>query len=48
MISGMKGDTFVKTMVDIEVVIDKKYIDPKVMVLTKEKNQQVENIIYAI
>ena len=35
-------------MVDIEVVIDEKYTDPKVTIRTKEKNKQVENIIYAI
>lgn len=34
--------------IDIEVVIDEEYIDPKVMILTKEKTQQVENIICAI
>ena len=35
-------------MVDIEVVLDDEYIDPKITILTKEKNKQVENIIYAI
>ncbi len=35
-------------MVDIEVVIDEECVDPKVKILTKEKNRQVENIIYAI
>lgn len=35
-------------MVDIDVVIDKKYIDPKVTIQTKEKTEQVDNIIYAI
>lgn len=37
-----------KNMVDIEVVLDDKYIDPKVMILTKDKTKQVENIVYAI
>lgn len=37
-----------KDMVDIEVVLNRKYINPKVSILTKEKSQQVENIIYAI
>jgi len=37
-----------KNMVDIDVVIDEKYIDPKVTIKTKEKSEQVENIIYAI
>lgn len=35
-------------MVDIEVVIDEDYPDPKVTIRAKEKNTQVENIIYAI
>ncbi|MCR5211413.1 MAG: LytTR family transcriptional regulator DNA-binding domain-containing protein [Lachnospiraceae bacterium] len=34
--------------IDIEVVIDEEYIDLKVMILTKEKTQQVESIICAI
>ena len=34
--------------VDIEVVIDEKYVEPKVTIQTKEKTRQVENIIYAI
>ena len=37
-----------KNMVDIEVVLNEEYVDPKVTILTKEKNKQVENIIYAI
>ena len=37
-----------KSMVDIDVVLDEDYIDPKVTILTKEKTQQVENIIYAV
>ena len=35
-------------MVDIEVVINEKYIDPKVTIETKSNTRQVENIIYAI
>ncbi len=35
-------------MVDIEVILDENCIDPKVKILTKEKNKQVEDIIYAI
>lgn len=35
-------------MVDIEVVLDEHYVDPKVTILTKENTAQVENIIYAI
>ncbi len=37
-----------KNMVDIVVVLDEKYPDPKVTIQTKEKTKQVENIIYAI
>ncbi|WP_051688666.1 LytTR family DNA-binding domain-containing protein [Butyrivibrio sp. AE2032] len=37
-----------KNMVDIEVVLDEKYIDPKVTIKTRENTRQVENIIYAI
>ncbi len=37
-----------KNMVDIAVVLDEKYSDPKVTIQTKEKTKQVENIIYAI
>ena len=37
-----------KNTVDIDVVIDEKYIDPKVTIKTKEKTEQVDNIIYAI
>ena len=35
-------------MVDIEVILDEKYIDPKVEILTKTKTAQVEDIIHAI
>ena len=35
-------------MVDIEVVLDENYVDPKVTIETRSKTQQVENIIYAI
>ncbi len=37
-----------KSMVDIEVVINEKYIDPKVTIRTRANTRQVENIIYAI
>ncbi len=37
-----------KNMVDIEVVLDQDYIEPKVTIQTREKTQQVENIIQAI
>lgn len=37
-----------KSMVDIEVVINEKYIDPKVTIQTRANTRQVENIIYAI
>lgn len=37
-----------RNMVDIDIVIDDKYIDPKVTIQTKEKTKQVENIVYAI
>ena len=35
-------------MVDIDVVLDEKYIEPKVTIKTKEKTKQVEHIIQAI
>lgn len=35
-------------MVDIDVIIDEKYIDPKVNILTKSKTKQVESIINSI
>ena len=37
-----------KSMVDIEVVLDEKYPDPFVSIRTKERTGQVENIIMAI
>lgn len=37
-----------KNMVDIEVVIDENYPDPKITIHTREKSKQVENIVYAI
>ncbi|MCR5356282.1 MAG: LytTR family transcriptional regulator [Lachnospiraceae bacterium] len=37
-----------KSMVDIEVVINEKYIDPKVTIKTRANTQQVQNIICAI
>ena len=35
-------------MVEIDVIIDEDYADPKVLIFSKEKTEQVENIIYAI
>ena len=37
-----------KSMVDIDVVLDENYVDPKVTIRTKEKTKQIENIIYAV
>ena len=37
-----------KSMVDIEVVLDPEYVDPKVTIRTKERTGQVENLIEAI
>jgi len=37
-----------RNMVDIDVVIDARYTDPKVTIQAKEKSKQVESIIYAI
>ncbi len=37
-----------KNMIDIELILDETCIDPKVKILSKEKNKQVENIIQAI
>ena len=37
-----------RNMVDIDVVIDKQYTDPKVTIQTQKKTEQVDNIIYAI
>ena len=37
-----------KDMVEIEVVIDERYIDPLVTIRTKSNTKQVENIICAI
>ena len=37
-----------KKMVEIDVIIDEDYADPKVLIFSKEKNEQVENIIYSI
>lgn len=37
-----------KDMVEIEVVLDERYIEPKVTIQTKTTTKQVENIIYAI
>lgn len=35
-------------MVDIDVIIDENYIEPKVNILTKSKTKQVESIINSI
>lgn len=35
-------------MIDIDVVLDEAYIEPKVTIQTREKTRQVENIIQAI
>ncbi|MCR5417655.1 MAG: LytTR family transcriptional regulator DNA-binding domain-containing protein [Lachnospiraceae bacterium] len=35
-------------MVDIEVILDDHYLDPKISIYTKSETKQVENIIYAI
>ena len=37
-----------KNMVEIEVIIDDQYVDPRVIIKTKDTTPQVENIIYAI
>ena len=37
-----------KNMVDIEVILDSDYVDPKVTIQTKARTNQVENIIEAI
>lgn len=37
-----------KSMVEIEVVLNENYVDPKVTIKTRANTQQVENIIYAI
>lgn len=37
-----------KNAVDIDVVIDERFVDPKVTITTKEKNNFVESIINAV
>ncbi len=37
-----------RDMVDIDVVMDESCVDPKVTIRTKERTDQVENIIHAI
>ena len=37
-----------KEMVEIEVILDERYVDPFVTIKTKSNTQQVENIICAI
>lgn len=37
-----------KDIVDIDVIIDEKYLDPLVNIYTFEKNRRIDNIIYAI
>ena len=44
----MKGLVFLKNNIDIDVIIDDKYDIPKITIYTKNKNEQVENIINAI
>ncbi len=35
-------------MVDIDIVLDESYLDPKVTIHTRERTEQIENIIDAI
>ena len=35
-------------MVDVDVILDERYADPKVTIQTKARTEQVENIIHAI
>ena len=37
-----------KSMVDIDVILDEKYTEPKVTIHTRAKSKQIENIIEAI
>lgn len=37
-----------KNMVDVDVILDERYADPKVTIQTKSRTKQVENIIQAI
>ena len=37
-----------KSMVDVDVILDERYADPKVTIQTKARTEQVENIIHAI
>ena len=37
-----------KNMVDVDVILDERYADPKVTIQTKSRTGQVENIIQAI
>lgn len=37
-----------RAMVDIEVILDPERVDPQVTIRTREKTEQIENIIYAI
>ena len=37
-----------KDIVDIDVIIDEKYLDPLVNIYTFEQNRRIDNIIYAI
>ena len=37
-----------RNMVDIELVPDEKFIEPKITIRTKERSEQIENIIHAI
>lgn len=46
--SDKEAERPMNEMVEIEVIIDEDYVDPKVRILTREKTRQVENIVYAI
>lgn len=41
-------EPLMNNMIDIDVILDEAYIDPKVTIQTKEKTKQVEHIIQAI
>lgn len=42
------GKAFMKDTIEIQVIIDEQFVDPKVKIYTKGETEQVENIIYAI
>ncbi len=37
-----------KNAVDIDVVLDERYVDPKIVIHTRERTEQIESIIEAI